>query len=135
MDSMDSMEIRTHESIETDDVLDNTADGEDIPTSEATDLEELSLICPGITDENADEYCNLERYRELRALGLSGEEAYAATARKRPQADSRSHLSSLVGRGSSAPRGGMSEAELRTARDIFCGMSDAEIRRLYKRVI
>lgn len=99
------------------------------------DTEELSLICPGINGENADEYCNLSRYRELRALGLDSREAYAATAKRRVRGDTRSHLSSSIGRGSSVNRTGMTESELRSAREIFDGMSDAEIRRLYKRVI
>ena len=108
---------------------------DDAACEEELDIEGLSLICPGISDENADEYCNLERYRELKTLGLSTEEAFAATARKRVARDSRAHLSSSIGRGASIPRSGMSEQDLRAAREIFVGMSDAEIRQLYKRVI
>ena len=96
---------------------------------------ELGEFFPGITEESADAVCNLERYRQLRALGLSGEEAYAATAKKRVARDSRAHLSSSLGRGASMPRSGMPEQDLRAAREIFIGMSDAEIRQLYKKVI
>lgn len=136
--------MQTEEAIIDEELADTEAD-ELVQTDEACaddaglalefDTEELSLICPGINGENADEYCNVSRYRELRALGLDSREAYAATAKRRVKGDSRSHLSSSIGRGASAYRTGMTESELRSAREIFDGMSDAEIRRLYKRVI
>ena len=94
---------------------------------------ELGEFFPGITEESADAVCNLERYRQLRALGLSTEEAYRATARQRAQ-DSRSHLSGAVGSAAPPRRGGISEQELRSARELLGDISDAEIRRLYKRV-
>ena len=96
--------------------------------------EELSLICPGISDENAEEFCNTERYLELKALGLTSEEAFAATAKKRISQDSRAHLSSSIGRSGVGSSRRIPEQELRSAREIFSGISDAEIRRLYKRV-
>ena len=96
--------------------------------------EELALICPGISDENAEEYCNTERYLELKALGLTSEEAFAATAKRRVSHDSRSHLSSSIGRSGTGSFQRMPEHELRSAREIFSGMNDAEIRRLYKKV-
>ena len=97
-------------------------------------LFELCEVYPELTCENADALCNIERYRELRALGLSVEEAYRATAKKRPATDNRAHLSVSVGGGGVPTSHGISEPELRSAREIFSGMSDAEIRRLYKRV-
>ena len=96
--------------------------------------EELAFICPGISDENAEEYCNTNRYLELKALGLTSEEAFAATAKKRSSQDSRSHLSSSIGRSGAGSLRRMPEHELRSAREIFSGMNDAEIRRLYKKV-
>lgn len=48
--------------------------------------------------------------------------------------DTRSHLTSSVPRTASAPRGGMSAAELHMARELFSGLSDAQIHRLYKKV-
>ena len=117
------------------DLIEAETDSSDGSQTEELDIDELALICPDITEENADAYCNLARYRELRALGLSGEEAYAATAKKRVARDSRAHLSSSIGRGASMPRSGMPEQDLRAAREIFIGMSDAEIRQLYKKVI
>lgn len=133
---MQTDEIMAEDNIEShEETLEETCDSEDnLPAAEEFDTEELSFLCPGINEENAEEYCNVERYRELKALGLSTEEAYAATAKKRATRDSRAHLSSSIGRGASAPRSAMTEADLRSARDIFNGMSDAEIRRLYKKV-
>jgi hypothetical protein len=94
---------------------------------------ELGEFCPGITEDAADSICNLSRYRELRALGLNSEEAYRATARQRTH-DGRAHLSGAVGNAAPPRRGGISEQELRSARELLGGISDAEIRRLYKRV-
>lgn len=94
---------------------------------------ELCELLPGITEESADAVCDLERYRQLKALGLSTEEAYRATARQRA-ADTRSHLSGAVGNAAPPRRGGISEQELRSARELLGDISDAEIRRLYKRV-
>ena len=103
--------------------------------AEATDvLSELCVGYPEITPENAAELCNLDRYRELRALGLNVDEAYRATAKQRSATDNRAHLSVSVGGGGAPVSHGISEPELRSAREIFSGMSDAEIRRLYKRV-
>ena len=79
--------------------------------------------------------CELDdplRYAALRDLGLTPVEAYLATA-KRQRKDNRSHLvaTRTVSR---APVGSMSDAELMAAREIFDGVSDSEIRKLYKRV-
>lgn len=74
------------------------------------------------------------RYAELRDLGLSPEEAYLATARKRTRKDNRAHLSSSFPK----PRGARSEAmsyqELENARELFPSLSDREIQKLYKQV-
>jgi hypothetical protein len=94
---------------------------------------EIGRFFPGITEDAADAVCDLERYRQLRALGLSTEEAYRATARRRA-ADNRSHLSGAVGNAAPPRRGGISEQELRSVRELLGNVSDAEIRRLYKRV-
>ena len=57
--------------------------------AEAVDtLTELYESYPELTPESAKALCNLDRYRELRALGLSVEEAYRATAKKKPAPDS-----------------------------------------------
>ena len=72
------------------------------------------------------------RYAALRDLGLTPAEAYLATA-KRQKKDNRSHL--IATRTLSTARvGSMTDTELSAAREIFSGVSDAEIRKLYRRV-
>ena len=94
---------------------------------------ELGEFHPGITEESAGAICNLERYRELRALGLDTKEAYRATSIER-SASTRRHLSGAIGNAAAPNRKGISEQELRSARELFGGISDAEIRQLYNRV-
>ena len=81
-----------------------------------------------ITDLN-----NPLRYAALRDLGLSPEEAYLATAKRRAQ-DTRAHLRSAHGKNAGASISMMSQHELSAARDLFPGLSDTEIQRLYKKV-
>lgn len=99
------------------------------------DISELKAEFPELSDtESITELENPIRYAALRDLGLSPSEAYFATTKRRPRQDNRSHLERSVPRGASVPRGSMSEAELRAAREIFSDISDSEIRSLYKRV-
>ncbi len=71
------------------------------------------------------------RYAELRDLGLSPREAYLAT-RKR-HSDNRSHLRAIHNV-KSTHQNIMSDSEMASCRELFGDISDAEIRRLYKRV-
>ena len=90
---------------------------------EFSELSELSDIC---------ELDNPLRYAALRDLGLSPAEAYLASS-KRHKKDNRSHL--VATRSVSVSQSGsMSDAELSMAREIFGGISDTEIRKLYKKV-
>ena len=73
------------------------------------------------------------RYATLRDLGLTPQEAYLAT-RKRRESDTRAHLFDTVGRAASAPAAAMSQRELAEARELFGNMSDADLHRLYRRV-
>lgn len=73
------------------------------------------------------------RYKELRLLGLTPEEAYLAAA-KRHRRDTRAHLSDSFPRPASAPSSSMTRRELCAARELFKGLGDAEIIKLYKRV-
>ena len=98
----------------------------DVDTLKAA-FPELRDICD-ITDLN-----NPLRYAALRDLGLSAEEAYLATAKRKTQ-DTRAHLRSAHGRNAALAAGMMSQHELATARELFPGMSDSELQRLYKRV-
>ena len=99
-----------------------------------SDMDKLRAEFPelrGITD--ITELNNPLRYAALRDLGLTPEEAYLATSKRRTQ-DTRAHLKSAHGRSASAPMGIMSQRDLATARDLFPDLSDAELQRLYKRV-
>ena len=90
---------------------------------EFTELSEIEDIC---------ELNDPLRYAALRDLGLSPQEAYLATS-KRQKKDNRSHLFATQNI-SVSRNGAMSDSELAAAREIFPGVSDREIRKLYKRV-
>ncbi|HBJ18271.1 MAG TPA: hypothetical protein DDY70_00785, partial [Clostridiales bacterium] len=76
------------------------------------------------------------RYGALRDLGLSAKEAYLATTtpRRMPRGDNRAHLHSAVPKAVQATGDGMSEGELSAARELFFGLGDAELHRLYQKV-
>lgn len=100
----------------------------------ASDVQALKSEFPelrGIKD--VTDLDNPLRYAALRDLGLTPAEAYLATAKRRVQ-DNRAHLRSAHGRNAALSIGMMSQHELAAARDLFPGLSDSEIQRLYKRV-
>lgn len=92
--------------------------------SEFSELESLRDI---------SELNNPLRYAALRDLGLTPSEAYLATAKRAPKRDNRSHLSA-IGTASYSPQSSMNDAEMAAARELFSDISDAEIRKLYKKV-
>lgn len=97
------------------------------------DTEALKARFPELSKiSDVSELDNPLRYAALRDLGLTPEEAYLAT-RKRRIADNRSHLypSPSVAK---SEGGTIPESEMRSARELFSEMSDAEIRRLYRKV-
>ena len=94
----------------------------------AKEFPELS----GLTD--ISELNKSERYLELRALGLTPEEAYLATRTRVGREDTRAHLRTAVPGRASSPISSMSARQMEEARELFHGMSDAEIRSLYKKV-
>ena len=101
---------------------------------EKQDLEELIRDFPELSGKRSlAEIENPARYGVLRELGLSPREAYLASSFSK-RADNRSHLHSTVPGRASSPEGGMSARELEGARELFSGLSDSEIRSLYKRV-
>jgi hypothetical protein len=109
-------------------------DAVDYETLIASDLDALRSEFPelkGISE--ITELNNPLRYAALRDLGLSPAEAYMATAKRRTQ-DTRAHLRSAHGRNAATTMGMMSQYELATARELFPGMSDSELQRLYKKV-
>ena len=95
---------------------------------------ELSAEFPVLEDGAPESHFNTERYEELRALGVTPREAFLATVKPTAATDDRAHLGGSVPRRARVGSSGMSVGELREARTIFGGMSDEEIRDLYRRV-
>lgn len=98
------------------------------------DIAALSAEFPelkGLSD--ITELENPLRYAALRDLGLTPAEAYLATSKRQRARDNRSHLygAPII---NSKRSGAVPETEMVAAREIFSDMSDAEIRRLYKKV-
>jgi hypothetical protein len=99
------------------------------------DMKELKSLFPEL--HSADSIASLPnpvRYAALRDLGLSPREAYLATSEPQRRYDNRSHLTSVVPHGAGGGASVMSARELDEARALFSGLSDREIRRLYKKV-
>ncbi len=97
------------------------------------DLSELRESFPELRGlKDITDLDNPVRYGALRDLGLSAQEAYLATRATKAR-DNRSHLRATrtVSVGASYT---MSEAEMSAARELFPGVSDSQIRQLYKRV-
>lgn len=98
------------------------------------DLDALRLHFPELQRmDNIEKLPSYVRYSELRALGLTPEEAYLATGRRGEVRDNRAHLTSAVPIAASSPRG-ISRRELGIARELFSDLSDSEIQSLYQRV-
>ncbi len=107
---------------------------EAVPTLE-DDIAELLIEFPSMSGKSPEELMNVQRYEELRSLGLSQKEAFFATSKKQlVSADNRAHLGGSVPRSVRAPLCAMSSRELLEARELFGGISDEEIRSLYKKV-
>ena len=92
--------------------------------------EEFPVLCDG----SPESHLNTERYEELRALGVTPREAFLATVKPRGAQDDRAHLGAGVPKRARVNTGAMSMSDLRSARAIFTGMSDEQIRDLYRRV-
>jgi hypothetical protein len=109
--------------------------GVDLEELMSEDIDTLAQEFPELSSLNdLSELHSFERYTELRAAGATAVEAYLATAKRTVKQDSRAHLRSTVSAAASIPGGAMSARQLREAREIFTGMSDDEIRSLYKKV-
>lgn len=107
---------------------------DDIEKALEGELEELRGIFSELESvSDITEIKNPLRYAALRDLGLSPSEAYLAARGPVARGDNRSHLSTSVpkvtGQGASMPKD-----ELIRAREIFYGMSDSEIQRLWRKV-
>lgn len=111
--------------------LQNSVDYAAVVKSDVAELSAEFSELRGLTD--ITELENPLRYAALRDLGLTAAEAYLATTKNRRKADNRSHLFGMP-MVSSSPSGSMPERELEAAREIFTDISDAQIRKLYKKV-
>ena len=102
---------------------------------EKQDLDELRVLFPHLKNtKSITEFDNPLRYAALRDLGLSPKEAYLATSEPIRKYDNRSHLRSSVPKSAAAPSGILTRSELEAARELFSGLSDGEIQKLYKKV-
>ena len=116
-------------------VIDGKEDSEeDVDEMLANELALLKESFPELSAvSDITEIKNPLRYAALRDLGLSATEAYLAARGPVQMNDNRSHLSAsapkVMGRGVSMPKD-----ELMRAREIFYGMSDSEIQRLWRKV-
>ena len=99
------------------------------------DIEQLKATFPELAGmQNIDELADPVRFGALRDLGLTAKEAYLASGGKRRAYDNRTHLVSSVPGSARSVTDGISRQELDMARDIFGGMSESEIQRLYRKV-
>ena len=121
---------QTHENTpeESEDVVDYAALAEE-------DMRYLITVFPDLEGKRSvAELENPLRYAALRDLGLSPIEAYLATNYKTRAYDNRSHLQSAVPKRACAGSELLGARELEAARELFAGLSDREIQRLYKKV-
>lgn len=141
----DNNEILTEETVspeaeiaETEEVTKETFEIEknDATATLEEDLNTLKAEFPELAEiESITELGNPTRYAALRDLGLTAREAYLATSsRTVSRTDNRAHLISGVPRAARSPLTSMTKSQLAEARELFKGMSDAQIHQLYKKV-
>ncbi|MBR3875750.1 MAG: hypothetical protein IKJ25_03120 [Clostridia bacterium] len=87
------------------------------------------------------EECRVQNYEAVQNECPTGEvteeqsdDSTALTEVDTDKNASLSHLTSSVPRAARVPRGALSKSEMTELRELFGGLSDAEIQRLYKRV-
>ena len=118
-------------------------DSDACPSEQATDYGKIAREDLVALKEQFPETAELEsiteldnplRYAALRDMGLTPREAYLATQKRQDAYDNRNHLRGSVPRPAGTAGGSMSQAELSAARELFSGLSDRELQRLYKTV-
>ena len=86
-------------------------------------------------DKNGDETAEASSVRSYDDTSEEqSEDSAAATEVSTDKSAGLSHLTSSVPRAARVPRGALSKSEMTELRELFGGLSDAEIQRLYKRV-
>ena len=99
------------------------------------DIDELRATFPELGGiEGIDELADPIRFGALRDLGLTAKEAYLASGGKKRTYDNRAHLVASVPGGARSAVDGISRQELDMAKNLFSGMSESEIQRLYHKV-
>ena len=109
------------------------SEGEEALPDFSEDKETIAALFPTATGRESD-FTENERYIQLRALGLSVKEAYLAVGGEQRRTDTRSHLKSSVPKSAGTPFTQMTRSEMERARELFEGMEESEIRRLYRKV-
>ena len=94
-------------------------------------------ICEEISDPSSEKQINSSETRD--AIFDDGEEIYGENEKTDRQQEEnisggRGHLTSSVPRSASVPNGAMNRQQMREARELFAGLDDGEIHRLYKKV-
>lgn len=101
----------------------------------AEDLAQIKRLDPAYAPAaHLSELPFARRFAELRDLGLSVAEALAAAAPRFEGRDSRAHLRTLSPRGSHSTGGSLDRTQMKEAKLLFAGLSEAEINALYRRV-
>ncbi|MBE6655966.1 MAG: hypothetical protein E7609_03715 [Ruminococcaceae bacterium] len=99
------------------------------------DLAEIKRLDPAYAPAaHLGELPFARRFAELRDLGLSVKEALAAAAPRFERHDGRAHLRAVVPRGTRAPEDTLDRDRMKEAKQLFGGLSEAEINALYRRV-
>ena len=107
----------------------------DYATLAAEDLAQIKKLDPSYAPAaHLSERPFARRFAELRDLGLSVSEALAAAAPRFEGRNGKSHLRTLAPRGSRGTAGSLDRAQMKEAKLLFSGLSEAEINALYRRV-
>ena len=109
-------------------------EGTDYEALVKDDMSHLSEELLSGEEINISDLKNPLRYGALRDLGLTPKEAYLASGGRVEKTDNRSHLFPSVPRTSTNSFSEIPRSQLEAARNIFVGMSDSEIRKLYRKV-
>ena len=101
----------------------------------SADIDELKASFAELGSmQSIDELADPIRFGALRDLGLTAKEAYLASGGKKRTYDNRTHLFASVPASARSAACGISRQELDAAKNIFEGMSESEIQRLYRKV-
>lgn len=96
------------------------------------DIDAINIRFPDAKISSLEDIKNSSQYVALRDKGVSPEEAYAQVIQ--PKEDGKKHMTATASKTTPSRGAQMTAFEKRAARDLFPGMSDAEIQKLYKRV-